>query len=170
METQSLFLRTAWYRIQNTLILLVSAGLLLILPGTGTGAELYVSPDGDDGSPGTQSRPLRTLRGARDRVRGVDKESNQDLLVLFKAGDYFTDKTVRFERQDSGASGSRVIYKNWDEKGSANFIGGRLLTEWKDEGEGIYSTQLEGAFQVCRSGRHQASSIDCSMKKRTNRP
>ena len=37
----------------------------------------------------------------------------------------------------------RVIYRNWDEKGSANLIGGRPVTAWKDEGGGIYSTQLD---------------------------
>ena len=143
MESQSSFLPTSRDQIQNAWISLISAGLLLVLPGTVARAELYVSPDGDDGNPGTQSQPLRTLQGARDRVRDMDKSGTKDVLVLFRAGDYFVDNTVHFEEKDSGASGSRVIYKNWDEKGSANFIGGRLLTEWKDEGDGIYSTQLD---------------------------
>jgi hypothetical protein len=119
------------------------AGLLLILPGTSVQAALYVSPDGNDSNPGTQDRPLRTLQGARDQVRNMDKSGIQDILVLFKAGNYFIDSTVRFERKDSGTSGSRIIYKNWGEKGSAHFIGGRALTAWKDEGGGIYSAPLD---------------------------
>jgi len=143
MEHKSLFLPTVTNRIQDSLISLLFAGLLLILPVTVAGAELYVSPDGNDGNPGTQDRPLRTLQGARDRVRNMDKDGTRDILVLFKAGDYFIDKTVRFGSEDSGSGSSRVIYKNWGEKGSANLIAGRALTAWKDEGGGIYSTQLD---------------------------
>jgi hypothetical protein len=143
MERQSSLLTTVTGWVRNSRISLISAGLLLILPYAGVQAKLYVSPDGNDDNPGTQDLPLQTLQGARDRVRNMDKNGPQDVLVLFKAGDYFIDNTVRFGREDSGSSGSRVIYKNWGEKGSAHFIGGRALTAWKGEGEGIYSTQLD---------------------------
>lgn len=143
MENQSLFLPRNRDWIQKSLIWMFSAGLLLILPGTGVQATLYVSPNGNDGNPGTQRQPLRTLQGARDRVRNVDKDNTQDFLVLFKAGDYFIDNTVRFEKKDSGTNGHRVIYKNWGNKGSAHLIGGRAVAKWKDEGEGIYSTQFD---------------------------
>ena len=141
MRRESLSLPKVADWLDHFLILLLSAGLLLMLPVTGAAAELYVSPDGIDSNPGTRSQPLRTLRGARDRVRNIDKNGRQDVLVLFKAGDYFIEKTVHFGREDSGVG--RIVYKNWDEKGSANLIGGRVLTAWRDEGGGIYSTQLD---------------------------
>jgi len=112
------------------------------MPITGAHAVLYVSPDGNDGNLGTRNQPLQTLQGARDRVRNMNKNGNRDILVLFEAGDYFITNTIRFGKKDSGTGGGRIIYKNLDEKGSANFIGGRKLTAWKDEGGGIYSTRL----------------------------
>jgi len=143
MESPSLFLARKRDWIQRFLIWVFFAGLLLILPGTSVQATLYVSPDGNDDNPGTQGQPLRTLQGARDQVRNMDRNGNQDVLILFKAGDYFMDSTIRFGGRDSGVNGGRIIYKNWDEKGSANLIGGRALTAWKDEGGGIYSTQID---------------------------
>jgi len=143
MQRQSLIFSTSHQWIQKFLIAMFFAGLLFVFFKTAAADVLYVSPDGDDGNPGTQAQPLRTLQGARDRVRGMDKSGTEGIVVLLQGGDYFIDNTIRFGKKDSGANGHPVVYKNWDEKGSANLIGGRALTQWSDEGDGIYSTQLD---------------------------
>ncbi|MBN2133135.1 MAG: right-handed parallel beta-helix repeat-containing protein [Sedimentisphaerales bacterium] len=124
-------------------IWLFSAVVLLTCSAPRVQAALYVAPNGNDRNPGTQAQPLRTLAGARDRVRDMDKNATEDVVVLFKAGEYFIDQTVRFGKEDSGAAGKPVVYKNWGELGSAHLVGGRVLTAWKDEGDGVYSTQLD---------------------------
>ena len=130
-------------RLPAVLVGVILAGLLLAFSGTAVAEVLYVSPHGDDGNPGTKTQPLRTLQGARDRVRTMGARGTEEVSVLFKAGDYYITDTVSFGKQDSGANGHPVVYGNWDEKGSANLIGGRTLADWKDEGRGVYSTQLE---------------------------
>ncbi|MBM4018404.1 MAG: hypothetical protein FJ288_08790 [Planctomycetes bacterium] len=125
------------------LIWMFFAGVLLTCSASSVLAALHVAPDGDDGNPGTPARPLRTLQGARDRVRTIKKNGSEEVVVLFKAGNYFLEETLRFGKEDSGVAGMPVMYKNWGELGSAHLIGGRVLTAWKDEGDGIYSTQLD---------------------------
>lgn len=46
-------------------------------------------------------------------------------------------------QQGSGSNGHPVVYTNWGEAGNANFIGGRVLTDWNDEGQGVYGIQLD---------------------------
>ncbi len=143
MHTKSLFPSIVRDRTKSSFRLTLVAGFLLVLPGIAIADTLYVAADGDDAHPGTQSQPLRTLQGARDRVRALDKNRTQDVVVLLQAGDYFTDETICFGEQDSGVNGTRVIYRNRDELGSAHLIGGRPVTEWKDEGAGVYSARLD---------------------------
>ena len=123
---------------------LLASLLLLLAAATAAGAEtLYVSPSGDDSNPGTRERPLRSLRGARDRVRALKDRTKEDIVVLFAAGKYFADRTIRFGKEDSARPGARIIYKNQDALGSAVLIGGRRITDWKDDGNGVYSTRLQ---------------------------
>ena len=72
--------------VQSSFKLMFVAGLLLLFPGVGVPDTINVSPDGNDANSGTQSQPLRTLQGARDRVRSMDKNRTQDVVVLFKCG------------------------------------------------------------------------------------
>lgn len=141
MAAEPLLVSIRAERIGKLLSAIAAAAFLSFLPARGIPATLYVSTAGNDSDPGTQAQPLRTLQGARDGVRNLNK--NEDITVLFKAGNYFTEDTVRFTKEDSGTGGNRVIYRTWDEPGSAHLIGGRQLTAWTDEGEGIYSTQVE---------------------------
>lgn len=72
--------------------------------------KLYVDPNGDDANPGTEAEPLRSLAGARDRVRALGHA--QPIEVLFGGGLYPVTNTVVFDQpSDSGTAGSPVIYR-----------------------------------------------------------
>lgn len=92
---------------RNTLIAVVLiAGLLLVLfpvPGAGTqaaGNTYYVSLDGDDSNPGTQSAPWRTIQHAADTMVAGD-------TAVVLEGDY----RERVQVSRSGESGSRIRYR-----------------------------------------------------------
>jgi len=72
-------------------------------------ATLYVAPGGDDGNVGSLASPLRTLAGARDRVRTL-RGTPGDILVAFRGGKYLIDETVVLGPGDGGSAGQSVTY------------------------------------------------------------
>lgn len=79
--------------------------------------ELYVSPSGSDGAEGTIDRPLRTLEGARRKVRGI-KSANSKLAVNvnFMEGTYHFDSQVEFGLLDSGEENAEVTYRAYNDE------------------------------------------------------
>ncbi len=78
-----------------------------------TGMIIYVSPDGDDESAGTEEAPLATLKGARDKIREIKKSSGlpvNGITVLFRGGEYFWTETVTFTDEDSGTKEAPIRY------------------------------------------------------------
>lgn len=73
-------------------------------------ASLFVAEDGADNSAGTQSEPLATLKGARDRVRNMRENGfNGEIEVIFGGGRYYFDKSVSFDEND--LSEAKTVYK-----------------------------------------------------------
>lgn len=93
----------------------------------------YVSPNGADSSVGTKAQPFRTLERARDaaRVCGVGTRE-----IVVAAGDYCFTNTFRLDERDSGL----VISAEKD--GAVNFVGGSLLSGWRDDGDGFWAIDL----------------------------
>ena len=76
---------------------------------------IYVSPNGSDSADGAESRPLATLKGARDRIRALANEGlNAPVDVIFASGRYYFDNTVDFTALDSRTSSTKVTYKAAD--------------------------------------------------------
>lgn len=47
----------------------IASIVLCTLASLASAAEFFVSPDGDDGNPGTKAQPFATLERARDAIR-----------------------------------------------------------------------------------------------------
>ncbi|MFI3247842.1 MAG: right-handed parallel beta-helix repeat-containing protein [Rikenellaceae bacterium] len=66
---------------------------------------IYVAENGDDSANGSISHPLKTLQRAKELVRETGAE-----MVYFREGEYFSNRSVVFESDDSGDEQSPIIY------------------------------------------------------------
>ena len=118
------------------------------------GHTFYVSPTGDDGNPGTESKPFATITRARDEVRTVNREMKDDVVVVLRGGTYAVDATIVLDHRDGGTGGHRVIYKN--HPGEAPVIsGGRRITGWQPDAGARWkaTTDVENFRQLYVDGK-----------------
>jgi hypothetical protein len=106
------------------------------------GETFYVAPDGKDTNPGTRQEPLKTLEGARDAVRRVNKTMKGDIVVQFAQGTYNFNETVAFSAVDSGMNGHTITYKVQDDHKPV-FSGATKVKGFELFKDNIYSAQLD---------------------------
>ena len=81
--------------------------VLLSLP---CGAQVYVSPKGDDANPGTPRRPIQTLEKAISVARNEWSEGGKDVVVTLAGGTYRLKRPVRIDASDSGRNGNNLVF------------------------------------------------------------
>lgn len=112
--------------------------LVFGLPAWGTGPVVfYVSPEGDDGNPGTEAAPFRSIGRAQAAVRPLTESMTSDITVYLRGGTYALHDTVRFDHRDSGENGFQVIYRSVPQE-RAVLSGGRVVSGWNRVGNGLY--------------------------------
>jgi len=120
--------------------------ILAVLTGTmadaGEDRTFHVSPQGHDGSPGTQERPFATLARARDAVRGEAKAGLQrDITVLLRGGTYGLKEPLTFGPEDSGTDRFSITYAAFP--GEKPVISGGRQIHGRRKGEGdIWTAKL----------------------------
>ena len=95
--------------------------------------DFYVSTQGSDQNPGTQSQPFASLEKARDAIRTLKQTSGLPrggVRVIVQPGDYLRSTTFRLEAEDSGTEKCPILYTGLH-KDSVRFLGGHRLTGWK---------------------------------------
>ncbi|MDQ7825996.1 MAG: right-handed parallel beta-helix repeat-containing protein [Candidatus Eremiobacteraeota bacterium] len=106
--------------------------------------EFWISPDGNDSSPGTQSSPFLTMERARDAIRSLDKERREgEIVVYLKGGTYRLSQPLVLGPEDSGQNGREVIY--CAAPGEKPVISGSVsVGNWSlhDKDLGIYRAQV----------------------------
>lgn len=104
--------------------------------------RLYISPTGNDASPGTAAAPFRSLPRAQRAAREMTKDMKGDVVVLLAPGDYRLAQTLEFTEADSGRNGFRLIYRSADGPGRARLLGSTPLVGWKPFRDGIWKIEV----------------------------
>lgn len=95
------------------------------------GAEIHVSPEGNDGADGSLSRPFATLERARREVNslrdGKGALPSGGVCVYLHGGVYPMAKTFRLTAADSGSADAPVVYRAWGGEKPV-LSGGAVLT------------------------------------------
>jgi hypothetical protein len=122
--------------------LVASAILLVASPLRAQLTAYYVSPSGNDSSPGSEAQPFKTLTKARDTVRTVNKSMAQDIVVYLRGGTYKVDETLLFDETDSGTNGHNIIYKSYPVEKAA-ICGGRKITGWERDSGDVWKARTD---------------------------
>jgi hypothetical protein len=92
------------------------------------GAQLAVSPTGDDSAAGTLAAPFRTLGRAQTAVQALIKAGlpSQSVVVWLRGRSYEIDKSFTLTASDSGSAAAPVVWSGYPGE-SANLVGGKTL-------------------------------------------
>ena len=71
--------------------------------------DLIVSVNGDDNADGTLEKPLKTLKGAKEKLKSMNLADDVHTTVWFREGTYTFFDTVSFDESDK----SNVLYRSY---------------------------------------------------------
>lgn len=117
--------------------------------------RLHVSPDGDNrwsgrpAAPTADGRdgPLATITAARDRIRELKAREGltAPVTVLIREGVYHIAEPLVFTPQDSGTAAFPISYEAYP--GERPVVhGGRVITDWRKDRDGLLVATVPGAF------------------------
>lgn len=120
--------------------------LLFSAAGITRGADIYVSPSGNDSNSGAKGSPLASLAGARNAAR---KSAGKEAVTVHVAdGTYYLPETLVFTPEDSGSKQNKVVYVAATEGGAILSGGAELKLSWVTHQDGIFKAQTPADLKV----------------------
>ncbi len=124
---------------KSTILLALS---LLVWPALSPAAEVHLSPAGDDRSPGTVERPLRSLNAAKEAARRLKSTSNGPITVLLHSGTYELPSTFVLNADDSVTKDSPIVYASAPGEEAVISGGLTLKLDWEPFRGGIFRARV----------------------------
>lgn len=104
----------------------------------------WVDPvNGNDSSVGSEAEPFLTIEKARQTVRNINSDMQNDIFIYLKSGIHKISDTMVFDADDSGTNGFNVVY--CAAPGEKPVIsGGEEITGWSlyDKENNIYCADV----------------------------
>ena len=92
------------------------------------GADLFISPDGNDKHLGTKTKPFATLPHTQKAARAEHAKNPQDgVTVTLLPGRHRLTEPLVFDSADSGTAEAPIVYQS---EGDAEISGGTRITDW----------------------------------------
>ena len=117
----------------------IAVVVLLATPGS---SQIFVSPAGDDGGPGTLAQPFATLERAQSEVRTLRRaDPGRGVVVMLRGGVYRLERTLLFRPEDGGDESHEVVWSAMPGE-DVTVSGGRVIRGWVQEEEGLFRAPL----------------------------
>ena len=100
--------------IMISVIIALSAFIIINLYVQNLTVVLFVSTNGSDSNPGSKDKPLATLEGAQNAIRKFksDKQNKlKPIIVYMRSGIYYRKNTFIIDNMDSGDSKAPITYE-----------------------------------------------------------
>lgn len=89
--------------------------------------DLVVASNGEDNANGTPEAPLKTLKGAKEKLKTLNTPENEIITVWFREGTYEIFDTITFDNSDK----SNVLYRSYPNE-KVEFTGSKEIKgNWK---------------------------------------
>ena len=109
--------------------------VIVLCPATGAEKKIiHLAPNGLDSNPGTKEKPLASLTGARDFIRGLD--ANDTVHVKIAPGDYYLTSSLELSSKDAAP----VIFEGMGE--NVTFYGGIPVTNWEKVSDTLWRAPI----------------------------
>jgi len=121
----------------------ISGQSIELLDGMSQTLEIYVAISGNDSNTGEIGDPLRTLEGARDKIRELKVAGFiYPVDVYLRHGTYELDRTFDLTYQDSGNSNQDITYQSFPGEVAMISGGKRITGSWTEYNLNISSMDV----------------------------
>jgi hypothetical protein len=103
---------------------------------------LFVSVNGSDSNPGTESLPLRTFHAAQRAATLLKSSAHGSVSVFFRAGTYYLSESVVLGPEDSGEQEAPIVYGSYPGERAILSGGNRIEPQWTPYRDRILQTPV----------------------------